>query len=640
MTLNHGYAGNILFVNLSSGDISTVPTGAYNEKYIGGRGIALKIHWDETPLEISAFDPENHIVFMTGPVCCVPGLAGSRWQISGKSPILNRWSHSNLGGKWGAQLKLAGFDGLVVHGKSKELACLVIDGDKIRIEDASMFKERGAIDVRNELKKSLGDSFSIVAIGPAGENMVHFATITADQDSSGSGGLGGGRGSKNIKAIAVRGERKIAIAHEDQLRLLRKEIKHIKPVAGRWPTMLPVENIKREVCFGCIDGCMRQTYKAEDGSEGKYFCESAIFYEIRAMRFYNQVTEVPFKATKLCDNYGLDTRAIEAMIMWLSRCYKAGILTNENTGLPLSEIGSLDFIETLLFKIAHSQDFGEILARGTLRAAEEIGVNSQELITDYVTKSGEPPVYGARLYLPTALLWALDSRMPIQQLHEISMPVLMWLAREARGGLVAGDLKGESNYMSSEVLRGIARRFWGDETCADFSTPDGAAQTAVKVQDRETAKECLILCDFAYPILHSPTTKNHIGDPSLESRILSTVTGMEIDEQALLKIGERVFNLQRAVFVREGWKGRLEDTVEEFNFNVPLKNEPGNSHCLVPGKDGEPSSRQNATIDPLEFEKMKDEYYRFRGWDISTGLQTQEKLEELDLNEIAEGLII
>ncbi|MBW2053321.1 MAG: hypothetical protein JRI85_13930, partial [Deltaproteobacteria bacterium] len=460
MPTRKGYAGKILRVNLSTGDITNIPTETYAERFIGGRGIAAKIHWDEVPKEAGPFDPENRLVIMTGPVAGVPGLAGSRWQVSGKSPVFNQFSYCNLGGSWGAQLKFAGFDGIVIHGKSDKLLYLMIDNGKVELKDASSLKGKGAIFTREKLKEELDESFRVVAIGPAGENMVSFSTLLADADSSGGNGLGSVMGSKNLKAIAVRGKGKVEVADKEKVRELRKKVRELKPPPGAWPTLLPEENLKKSICFGCINGCMRADYTAANGQSGKYICQSAVFYEIRAQRYYGEASEVSFKANKLCDDYGVDTRSIETMIMWLSRCHKTGVISEEETGLPLSKLGSLEFIETLLEKISFRDGFGDVLADGTIKATQRVGQNSEQYITDYMAKSGENPVYGARLYLTTGLLYAVEPRLPIQQLHEISSQALMWAAQET--GL-------RDNYMTSKVFRAIAKKFWGDEICADFS---------------------------------------------------------------------------------------------------------------------------------------------------------------------------
>jgi len=575
---------------------------------------------------------------MTGPVCGVPGFAGSRWQVSGKSPIYDQWSYSNLGGAWGAQLKFAGYDGIIVQGKSDKLIYLFIEDDKVELRDASGLRGKGAIAARRQLKADLGKSFCVVAVGAAGESGVHFATVTADQDSSGSGGLGAVMGSKNLKAVVVRGRGKVDVAHQEKIRLLRRKVKELKSRAGSWPTILPQERIKKDICFGCINGCMRSTYTARDGEAGKYICQSAMFYEVRGQRYYGDVTDVSFKANKLCDDYGVDTRAVEAIIMWLVRCFKSGTLTEEETGLPFSKIGSLEYIDTLLHKISFREGFGDILADGTIKAAQKVGKGSEKFITDYMAGSGEIHVYGARLYLITGLLYAFDPRLPIQQLHEISIQAMAWAAHETGLGAELGGASLPFTYMDSDVFRKIAKKFWGDEICADFSTYEGKAMAAARIQDRQFAKECLILCDFSYPIIHSPITIDHVGDPTLESQICTAVTGMNIDEQGLYRMGERAFNLQRAILTREGRRGREYDSLEEFNFNVPLKGDWGNPECLVPGKNGEPFSRKGMVLDRDKFEKMKDEFYEIRGWDVATGFQTRAKLVELNLADVAKGL--
>jgi aldehyde:ferredoxin oxidoreductase len=571
---------------------------------------------------------------MTGPICGVPGFAGSRWQVCGKSPILNQFSYANLGGDWGTQLKFAGYDGLVISGKADGMVYLSIDNGTVALRNADHLKGKGAINSRHILKETLGNSFSVVAIGAAGENRVRFATLTADLDASGASGFGALMGAKNLKAIAVKGQGKIEIADKESLKLLRKKVRELKSEPFTWPSILPEEQKKRELCFGCINGCMRVKYHPAEGRAGKYCCQSAGYYEIRAQRYYGKVTDVSYQATKLCDDYGVDTRAIETMMMWLSRCHKANILSDDETGIPLSKMGSLEFIQALLHKIAFREGFGDVLAEGTIKAAQSVEKNSEQLITDYMIKTGEDSPYGPRLHITTGLLYATEPRMPIQQLHEVGLPVLLWALRE--NGMTDTLLK--NNYMTTDVIRAISKKFWGDEIAADFSTYQGKALCAVKIQDRQYAKESLILCDFSWPITHSPLTPDHVGDPTMESQIYSAVTGVKIDEQGLNQLGERVFNFQRAILAREGRKGRACDELAEFNFTVPLKADFGNPDCLVPGKDGEVFSRKGMVLDRSEFEKMKDEYYRIRGWDVKTGLQTKAKLENLGLGDIADTL--
>ena len=608
-----------------------MPTSDYAELFLGGRGVAAKIYWDEVPPKIEASHPENRLIFMTGPLCGVPGFA-SRFQVCGKSVATNRFSFCNIGGSWGAYLKSAGYDGVVVFGKADKPVYLWVDGDKVEIRDATSLKGKTAFQREKTIKDELGESVRVLTVGPAGDNMVSFATFLASDDSVGAGGLAGVMGSKNLKAIAVRGDKKFKVAHADKLSQLRSRIRQLS--SGYAESLLTLgmltsrDRLKKSFCQGCPTGCVRATHRNADGSERKFMCQAAMFYETRAQRYYGN-TDAALKATELCDDYGLDTRSIETMIMWLSRCHKSGILTDERTGIPLSQIGSYEFIESLIKEIAHREGFGDMLARGTHKAAASLGKEAQALIKDYMVKSGDNELYGPRLYITTGIFWAVEPRLPIQQLHEVSVPVMLWGARQK--GL-------EQVPVTTEVLRAMAKRFFGSELAVDFSTYDGKALAAARIQDREYAKESLILCDLFWPIYFAESSPDGVGDPSIESQICAAVTGREVDEAGLYKVGERIGNLQRAILAREGHKGREYDTIDEYNFATPLKGDFGNPDCIVPGKNGELFSRKEAVVDRDQFEKMKGEFYKIRGWDIPSGLQKRAKLEELGLNDVAQTL--
>jgi len=622
-----GYAGKILRIDLSSGRATEVSTLDY-VSFLGGRGMAAKIYWDEVPPEINAFDVDNRLIFAIGPLAGLPVLGSSRWTICGKSPVPvpEQFCYGNLGGRWGAELKFAGYDAIVVQGKSEKPVYLFLHDGIAELKDASALWGRGSIETREILKGELGSSARVVAIGPAGENMATMANLLADNDASGSGGLGAVMGSKNLKAIVVKGtEKGVKVAQPERLRELTRYIRELgKGVFIAWGTdyLVTDPRMKKDPCYGCLGNCLRRTYEAEDGKKGKYMCQSAVFYQLWAERYYGGQNEVPFYATKLCDEYGLDTWAIELMMLWLNRCYRAGILTDESADIPISKLGSLEFIETLVRKVSLREGFGDILAQGIVKAADSVGPEARRQI-----RYTDP--YEPRLYITTALLWATEPREPIQQLHEVGLPVSQW---------VSWVKKIEDAYVSTDVLRAIARRFWGSEIAADFSTYEGKALAAKKIQDRQYAKECLILCDWLWPITDIEYSEDHVGDPTLESKILSAVTGNEVDEEGLYQIGERVFNLQRAILIREGRQGREDDRLPDDWHTMPLKRNPTNIECLVPGEGGEVISRKGAVVDREEFERMKDEYYQLRQWDVATGLQTRAKLEELGLKDAAQDL--
>lgn len=266
-----------------------------------------------------------------------------------------------------------------------------------------------------------------------------------------------------------------------------------------------------------------------------------------------------------------------------------------------------------------------------IQAADSIGNGSSQLIGDLIfPKTGQTYIYDPRMYVTAGIFYATEPRQPIQHLHEIAMLMMHW-AEWYRGA--------ENDYVSTEVVRAIARRFWGSEAAADFSTYEGKALAAKKIQDRQYAKECLILCDYAWPIAHVKNLPDHIGDPTLESQILSAIIGKDIEEEEeLYGIGERVFNLQRAILIREGRSGREADSLPDFTFTMPLQTQTNNPQCLLPAKGEKVITRKNEVLDRDKFENMKSEYYSLRGWDSATGLQTATKLKQLGLQDIAEDL--
>jgi aldehyde:ferredoxin oxidoreductase len=464
--------------------------------------------------------------------------------------------------------------------------------------------------------------------------MVPFATVLADDDASGTSGFAAVMGSKNLKAIAVQGSGKITVSNRERLRELTKYLRGLVKGGGVTPPTLGVPPFpakkRKQACFGCIAGCLRMTFEADNGDRGKFMCQQSGMYIEPAMEYYKEWTEVPFQASRLCDRYGLDTMVLQPLINWLHRCEQEGILTDDETGIPISKYGSLEFIESIIKKISLRQGFGDILAQGIVKAADFIGKGSDRLIGDLVLpKTGEEWVYDPRMFITAGLFYATEPKRPIQHLHEISWLIAQW---------VAWMNGAERAYVSGDVVRGVAKRFWGSEIAADFSTYEGKALAAKKIQDRQYLKESLILCDYAWPIAHSWSSEGHMGDPSVESKIYFAVVGKDMDEEGLYEIGERIFNIQRAILVREGHRGKESDSLPEFNYSIPLKFTPHNPECLVPGISGEPISRKGAVVDRSEFDKMRSEYYSLRDWDIKSGLQTVSKLDHLGLRDVGEYL--
>ncbi|MBI2917941.1 MAG: hypothetical protein HYY01_08075 [Chloroflexi bacterium] len=628
-----GYMGKIARVDLSARDVSCLPTEEYSHDFIGGQGMAARIYWDEVPPEVGALDPDNRLVFATGPCAGFPGLAGGRWVVVGKSPATtpNLFAHCNLGGAWGTELKAAGFDGLVVQGRAEKPVYLIIQDGQIEIRDASGLWGTGSVEVRGILKGELGAEFKVVAVGPGGEGMAVMATLQADNDASGSGGLGAVMGSKKLKAVAVKGSGIVRAAHPQRLAALCEHVAELqKDAPSVFSARGEASRIRRDPCAGCTDACLRYVYEARDGRKGKSICQSSGVYVQWAQRYYQDSGEVFFYANRLCDDYGLNTKAVAAMLTWLDRCHKEGLLTEKGTGLPLSKTGSLEFLEALLRSIARREGFGDMLAQGLPQAARTVGSQAEQfLVEDDVAPGGEKLGYVPRAFITTGLLHALDPRQPIQQLHQVSKLVMPWV-------LWAEGKPGAN--LTSDVIRAVAKRFWGSETAADFSTYEGKALAAKMIQEHELAKDSLILCDMTWPILYVEHSPDHVGEPSLESQVFSAVTGVETTREQLDGVGERICNLQRAILVRERGFGKEGDTLPEASFTVPLETERENPRCLVPGKDGAITSRKGAVVDRDEFQRLLTEYYQLRGWDPETGLQPPALLEKLRLGDVARDL--
>jgi aldehyde:ferredoxin oxidoreductase len=234
--------------------------------------------------------------------------------------------------------------------------------------------------------------------------------------------------------------------------------------------------------------------------------------------------------------------------------------------------------------------------------------------------------YTPREYITTALLWALESRQPIAQLHEISYPIARWLLHQFKPNL---------SPTTAVVFREQMTRFLGSDKAWDQTSYEGKALAAKIIQDRVMVKDSLLLCEMAWPIMDSINTPDNVGDPSLESKIFSAVTGIDTDEAGLLLYGERIFNLQRAILIQEGWKPKADDYPPEYNFTEPVMSSDLNPRMIVPGPTEEPVSFRGNILDRKKYEEMRDEFYELRGWERETGLQKTEKLDSLGMSDIA-----
>ena len=632
-----GWTGKILRIDLNSDEKQIVDTSEIAEKFIGGRGFTAKFYWDEVSPETDSLSPESPLLIMTGPLAGTPAIAGSRWFISGKSPLLypEQYGLGSIGGGFGVGLKSAGFDGIIISGKSPKPSYLCINDSNVEIKDARGLWGFETYDTLEKIRSENGSRVQTVCIGPAGENRVRLAIAMSDNGACGGSGFGAVMGSKNLKAIVVKGTGRVPVANPEGLKKINSEIFSLtKGKVLMDPSIEGIELIKRSPCHGCPGGCPRGLYKHSSGKEEFLKnCQSVYFYNSLDKKYHKgESSENPFLATSLCNRYGICTQEMGNVLRWFNKCIEKNLFTEDETGLPISEIGSLGFIETLLDKMTFRKGFGDILAQGTIRAAKIAGKGSEKILEGTVNRSGfNSHAYNPRYFITNAVFYATESTSTMNQLHEVCFPLMKWAMWYATDGAMSP--------ISTEVMQKIAKKFWKNESAVDFSSYEGKGEVAFIIQNREYAKENLVACDFFYPILTPDGKEDHVGDPTIESRILNAVTGMDIDEKGYYLTGERIFNLQRAIQTKEGRVGRRDDIIDEFNFTEGIETEEGffgmfNPEFMLPGPKGELISRKGKVVERDKFEKMMGEYYSIRGWDVKTGLQKKEKLEKLSLSDI------
>jgi len=589
----------------------------YADRFLGGRGIATRIYWEEVGPDVGAFDPENRLILMTGPLGGTGVQGASRFEAVGKSPMSmpEGFCYGNLGGFFGPYLKRAGYDGIVLSGRSEKPVYVWLHDGKTQMLDASLLWGKGVYDVREILKKTHGKNVRFVTTGVAGENMCRSANLMTDNEGSATGGFGAVMGSKNLKAVAVLGSGNPLVANPEKLKELNQLTIHLNK---RDPLQVPFpeEQVRRtgkSSCYQCgLDCKYRNSFRTASGKDVVRKCQSMFVYLPWVFRRPGESTETAVDATGICNDLSICTMEMANIIHWLDSCYQSGYLTDKETGLDISKLGTHAFFENLARMIAHRQGFGDILAEGLLRAGEKLGDRARAHFTNEVSDVGDGATYSGREYLMNGLLYALEPRQPIAMLHEISWLTGLWAMNQANP---------ESSPVTSQVFRDAATRFWGHEKAWDLTTHEGKAMAAINIMNRTYVKDSLLLCDSSWPIM-----------------IFSAVTGIVTDEIELNHYGERIFNLQRGVLLREGRRPKLDDVPDEFNFTDPVETVFMNPDVIVPGPGQEVISRKGQTLDRDVFEAMLKEFYELRGWDSESGLQKAKTLEHIGLSDLFQDL--
>lgn len=638
-----GWTGRIARVDLATCQVDEIATADYAPRFIGGRGLASRLYWETVSPDADAFAPETPLFFMTGPLAGTKAQAGSRWLVLGKSPLAfpEQYACGNLGGRWGAALKWAGLDGLMIIGAADHPVILEVVADgRITLADASGLWGRDVPETMASVKERYGVGAEAAVIGSAGERRVRFASVMAGDGAVGGKGFGAVMGAKNLKAVVVRAER--AVLPPARLEAFRAVTRAITALwrgetsERYWiDAMLEgVEKVKNTPCFACPGICGRGLYTDSRGECGYgKNCASAYSYAYAEKARSGVIGEATFLATRLANRHGLCCNEINMLVEWVPQAIQRGLIDGPAAGLEPAACGSSEWITQLIEGVVQRRGIGDLLAEGSRRATAELG--AADLLEGLATAAGfHVNLYSPRLFLSAAPIYATEPIHPITQLHAISFPMVKWMIWLGSDGMM-------SNF-STDQLRQLARIFWGGEAAAQFDSPEGMGRAAVIMQDRAYAMENLIACDFFWPIDYSGNNATGVGDPTLEAQLFSAVTGWDLDEEAYLRTGARCQNLCRAIYLREGRKGRVDDRLEEINFTQPLEKPDSvmgvfNPEALLPGLDGI-FSALGATVSRTDFETVMDDYYHERGWDPNSGLQTRAGLADLELEDLTAEL--
>lgn len=598
-----GYMGKILRVNLTNRTVKVEPLDLkVAQKYLGSRGLGVKIMLDEVPANVDPFSEENKIIIATGALTGAPVPTSGRYMIISKSPLTGTIAIANSGGYWGPKFKATGHDAIIFEGKADKPVYLYIEDDKIEIRDASHIWGK-TVSEATEIIKEDYEGVNILSIGPAGENLSLMASIMNDLDrAAGRGGIGAVMGSKNLKAVVVKGSKKVSLFDEERVKKVSSEkIKILRedPVAGgglpsygsavlvniiNESGVLPVRNfqksytdnadlisgetmtekylVKKQACYRCPIACGRVVKLADGSVVGGPEYETIWSYGADCDVYdYNAINE----ANMLCNEYGLDTISAGATIAAAMELYEKGYIKDEEIeedGLSLNW-GDAKAVVGWTKKMALREGFGDKLTDGSYRLAESYGVPEFSM----TVKKQELPAYDPRGVQGHGITYAVNNR----------------------GGC---HIKG---YMISPEILGYPEKL-------DRLSLEGKAAYAKVFHDLTAVIDSIGLCVFSTFGLGLPDYVD----------MYNAVCGDIYDDDSLLEAGERVWNLEKLFNLREGIDSS-QDTLPKRLLEEPVVNGPTEGHIH-------------------HLDKLLPEYYEVRGWD-EKGIPTEETLERLGLEE-------
>ncbi len=617
MPESFGYAGKILRINLADGTVHVSPTEKRLVKeFVGGRGFNSKRVFQEIPKKIVPLSPENKLMFATGPLVGTAFPLGARFNVSAKSPLTGILGDSNAGGHFAAEMKFAGYDQIIIEGRSKSPCYVFVIDDEISISSASHLIGKDVYETAETLRKDIGDDrVRIAAIGPAAENLVLYAGIFADRmRPAARTGMGTVMGSKNLKAIAIRGTGTVDVYDSDGFWSIVEEVEaETYSHPQYWPRrqmgttrilmlankmgFLPTRhftsgtfegaervsgerlaeeyNIKSRACFSCIVPCSR-TFVIRKGQLAGFHGEGPEYEALGSFtaRIGNADLDSALVAVDLANRMGLDVITTGECISWAMELYAKGALTKKDTGGLELEWGNIKTVLELIRMIAYREGFGDILADGVKKAAEKLRVGSDIAFHVKGLELIQADPRGLKGY---GLGYAVASR--------------------------GGDHLRSEPFLELSDDREKGTRMFGEAEATTRLGVRGKGKLVKYFEDWCAVIDSLEIC------------KNLAGNMELlplkrAAELMKAVTGINFTEQSLAEVGERIVNLERLYIMREGIT-RKDDRLPDRFVKESLSN--GASKGSI-----------------FEMEPMLEEYYKEREWS-KDGVPSAELLRKLKL---------
>ena len=635
------YKGQILIIDLTDQKMTKEPTSSYSKKFIGARGINSKILYDQISPGINPFDEENIIVFGSGPLTGTLCPGSSRTDVMAKSPVTGFLGDSNIGGYWAAELKFAGYDNLVIKGKAKNPVYIAIDNDEVRILDASNLWGQDTYTTPNLIRRELRDpETKVFCIGKAGENKVTYASlISSIGNAAGRNGMGAVMGSKNLKAIAVRGTTGVKVADPEAFFAFSSRLHNLiknapgyeefskrgstnsqyfngiigyaaagnhqtfdwKPKAdATFKTFWEKYGVKRAGCFGCPVHCY-ETYDVPGIGSGIISCQH---YAEPTWKIKNDDLMLWWELVRNCQLNGIDVISITGMLAWLMELYENGVISKEDTDGIAMHWGDRDAIIKMSNKIINREGIGDILADGFKKAIGEFGQESGA----YAMQVKNSPLYVASpRYTLVGLGDAMGARGDYMRAY---VPFTKGMIRANANP----DLSDEERAKLIKKYEDQAENITGTKEAASIMGSEGKAKALIYGETMVAIHDLLGVCK------NMGISYLQVFDAENMAELFSTGLGKSVSSEELVAATTRTRNVERAFDAREGLT-RKDDTIPQREFNKEI----GGKH-------------KGIYLDRDTFKKIKDEYYALRGWDIGTGIPTQESLVDLELQDVAEDL--